>query len=285
MNIALKLQFRSILLLGLPFALGLASLVPLVSAQTPPPAPQAPPGQRIRPDLSGVDLSDSGKSSNQSSGASYATPPPPPPPAPPQPPSGKRVHADLSGFDLSGASKSVNQFSGSSRGADSPVLLAPQSGKSFSTHPEFHWHMADPGQKILFKLSTLDGTPLWEAETADDHLKYPADAPALTPGSRYLWTIAPDKENLGGRSPPAIIVIIGGAEREKIEEELKAASGDSAQAQVFLDYRIWYDTIERYSSILALRPDDQMARMMRAEVYDQLPATKSLAEADWRMVH
>jgi hypothetical protein len=107
----------------------------------------------------------------------------------------------------------------------------------------------------------------------------------LIPGSSYLWTIAPDNEMLGGPSPPAIFVIVGGAERARIEAELRSASSEAAQAQVFVNHRVWYDTIERYSALLASRPDDVEARTMRAQVYDQLPATKNLAEADWRMVH
>jgi hypothetical protein len=197
----------------------------------------------------------------------------------------KRVHADMGGFDLSNSGKSANQTSGASRGTESPLLLAPQSGKSFTTHPEFHWQTSEPGRKIVFKLSSLEGDLLLEAQTTDDHLKYPADAPALTPGSSYVWTVAPDNEMLGGPSPPAIVAIVGGAERDRIAAELKAASGDAAQAQVFVDHRVWYDTIERYSALLASRPDDVEARTMRAQVYDQLPATKNLAEADWRMVH
>ncbi len=205
-------------------------------------------------------------------------------PAPAQT-STKRVRAELGGFDLSTSGKTANQASGASRGTDSPLLFAPQSGKAFSTHPEFHWTTTDPGQKIVFKLSSLDGNALWEAETTDDHLKYPADAPALTPGSSYVWTVAPDNEMLGGPSPPALFVIVGGPERVKIEAELKAAPGEAGQARVFVDHRIWYDTIERYSALLASRPDDVEARTMRAQVYDQLPATKNLAEADWHMLH
>lgn len=59
----------------------------------------------------------------------------------------------------------------------------------------------------------------------------------------------------------------------------------AAQAQVSVDHRIWNDAIERYSTILARKPDDAKARTMRAELYDQLPATKTLADSDWSMVH
>jgi hypothetical protein len=205
---------------------------------------------------------------------------PPPPQQKPQ-----RVHVNLDGFDLSTSGKSGTQASGASRGGESPLLYAPHSGKSYTTHPEFRWTTTDPAQKVVFTLSTLDGTAIYEGETTDDHIKYPADAAALTPGMRYHWTIAPSNEMQGGPAPAAEIAIIGGAEREAIDSQLKAASTPAAQAQVFIDHRIWYDAIERYSGILAQKPDDTKARTMRAELYDQLSATQTLADADWRMVH
>ena len=209
--------------------------------------------------------------------------PPPQQQKPPQKP--QRVHVNLDGFDLSSSGKSGTQSSGASRGGESPLLYAPRSGKSYSTHPEFHWTTTDPSQKVVFTLSTLDGTAIYEGETTDDHLKYPADAAALTPGMRYHWTIAPANEMQGGPAAPAEIVIVGGDERAMLETQLKAAQGPAAQAQVFVDHRIWYDSIERYSAILAQKPDDTKARTMRAQLYDQLSATQSLADADWRMLH
>jgi outer membrane lipoprotein-sorting protein len=204
---------------------------------------------------------------------------------PPQQQKPQRVKVKLDGFDLSSSGKSGTQASGASRGGEKPLLYAPLSGKCYTLRPEFHWITSDPSEKVIFTLSTLDGTAIYEGETSDDHVKYPADAAALTPGTRYRWTIAPANEMVGGPAAPVELIVIGGPERDGVESQLKAAQEPAAQAQVFVDHRIWYDAIERYSAILAQKPDDTEARTMRAELYDQLSATQPLAEADWKMVH
>jgi hypothetical protein len=208
-------------------------------------------------------------------GAQAGQPTPPP----------KRVHAKLDGFELSANSgKSANQIGGASRDLGSPQLYAPRSGKSFSTHPVFYWAASEPGAKVMFRLMSLDGTLLYEATTTDDHLKYPDSAAPLTPGASYRWTIKPENDLIGGAPAPVTVVIVSGPEREQIATELSKGSGTAA-AGVFVNHRVWYDAVDSYSTILTQNPNDQDARRMRAELYDQLPSTKVLAEADWNMVH
>jgi hypothetical protein len=189
-------------------------------------------------------------------------------PSQPTPP--KRVHAKLDGFDVSpNAGKSGTQIGGASRGLG-PMLYAPYAGKSYSTQPVFYWTSGDTG-KVTFRLLTSDGTAVYETTTTDDHLKYPADAPALTPGTSYMWTIRPENDILGGAPKPVTIMILGGADRDAI-------------ATVFVNHHLWYDAIDSYSTILSEKPDDQNARQMRAQIYGGVSATKTLADADWQMV-
>jgi hypothetical protein len=200
----------------------------------------------------------------------------------PTPPA-KRVHAKLDGFDVSpNAGKSGNQIGGASRDLG-PALFAPRAGKSFTTQPVFYWSTGDTG-KVMFRLMTADGATVYEMTTTADHLKYPADAPPLTAGASYTWTIRPENDMLGGAPKPATIMIVGGAERDQIAKDLGAASGSSA-AMVYVNHKLWYDAVDSYSTIIAQNPADQNARTMRAELYEGVPATKSLADQDWSMVH
>jgi Domain of Unknown Function (DUF928) len=203
--------------------------------------------------------------------------------APGQPAPPKRVHAKLDGFDVSpNAGKSGTQIGGASRGLG-PKLYAPNGGKSYTTQPVFHWTSGDTG-KVTFRLLTSDGTAVYETTTSDDHLKYPADAPALTPGTSYMWTIRPENDILGGAPKPVTIMILGGADRDAIAKELASASGPAA-AQVYVNHHLWYDAIDSYSTMLTQNPDDQNARQMRAKIYAGVPATEPLADVDWNMVH
>ena len=137
---------------------------------------------------------------------------------------------------------------------------------------------------MTFELLASDGSKLYETTTTDDHLKYPADAPALTPGSSYMWTIRPENDILGGAPKPVTIMILGGADRDMIAKELGSASG-SAAAMVYVNHHLWYDAIDSYTTVLAEKPDDQNALSMRAQIYGGVLATKTLADADWQKVH
>jgi hypothetical protein len=207
--------------------------------------------------------------------AQGATPPPP-----------TRVRAKLDGFELSPKSgKSANQVGGASRDLGSPKLFAPNLGKAFSTTPEFHWSAAEPNGKVTFRLSSEEGQTLYETTTTADSLRYPGDAPALLPGKTYQWTVVPENDVLGGAPKPVSFQIVGGAERDEIQTALKDAPTPGAAADVFVKHHIWLDAVQRYSDLIAKMPDDQDAHRMRAELYDALPVTKPLADADWRMVH
>ncbi len=198
----------------------------------------------------------------------------------------QRVRTQLEGFDLSPkAGKSANQIGGASRDLGTPKLYAPNMGKAYTTNPEFHWAAEETGAKVTFRLQTASGQTVYETATTADHLRYPGDAPALTPGMSYKWTILPENDMLGGPPAPVGFTIVGGADREAVLNDLKQVSDANATAAVFVKHRIWYDAIQGYTDLIARTPNDTTARAARGELYDQLPATKNLADADWRMVH
>jgi hypothetical protein len=207
-------------------------------------------------------------------------------PAQQPPPKPVRVRTQMEGFDLSNKSgKAANQIGGASRDLGTPKLYAPGLGKAFTTNPAFHWAAAEVGAKVTFRLMSEDGQVIYEMPTTEDHLRYPGDAPALTPGSTYKWTIVPENDVLGGPPAPVSFLIVSGPEREAILAALKTANDATATAQVFVKHRIWYDAVQEYTDLIARLPNDSGAREARSELYDQLPVTKALADADWRMVH
>jgi len=88
---------------------------------------------------------------------------------------------------------------------------------------------------------------------------------------------------LGGPPKPVLITIINGDERAAIETEL--GKNPAAANAIFVNHRIWYDAVAGFTAALAQNPDDQDALKGRASVYDQVPATEPLADADWSRVH
>jgi hypothetical protein len=195
-----------------------------------------------------------------------------------------RVRAKLDGFDLSPqSSKSANQIGGASHDLGSPRLYAPHAGKAFSVMPVFYWGTAEPAQKVTFRLTTLNGKTMCEVTTTADHVAYPQDGASLIVGQTYRWSIYPENDRLGGPPRPALISIVDGNERAAVEIEL--GKNPAAANSIFVNHRIWYDAVAGYTAALDQNPGDQDALKGRAAVYDQLPATEPLADADWSRVH
>lgn len=237
------------------FGFALALLTPALAQTGTLSAPSHP--ARVRANLSGFDLSpQAGKSPNQAGSGTYSKPVTP--------------------------RMAPNQIGGASRGLDGSVTLyAPRLGKSYTTHPKFYWSAAD-NQKIKFQLMNSAGDVVYEATPATSHLEYPADAPALTPGETYRWTVQWDPNPLDPTSPPASFILLGGSDRTAITQQLASINGSTkadriARAKIFVDNQVWYDAISAYSALIEQYPNDQTLRDARSTIYQQVAATQPLA--------
>jgi Domain of Unknown Function (DUF928) len=226
--------------------------------------------------------------SGQAAGNSAGRQPAPPP---------RPARVKLDGFDLapqtahSGSAPAkhtnANQIGGASRGMGAVKLFAPQKGLAYSLHPTFQWSGA-PETKYKLQIEELADHTSFETTVAGSSFTYPESAPALKSGSTYSWSVQPEIDMMSGSSNSALIVIAGGAEREAIAAALAAITqtgeaGDRARAQVYFDKRVWYDAAQSYSMLIAAHPDDAELHKMRGTLYDQVPATESLADQDFAM--
>ena len=205
-----------------------------------------------------------------------------------------RTRVKLDGFDLSAHSNQngansrhtgANQIGGVSRGIGAVKLFAPEKGLAYSLHPTLQWSGSPDTKYKLHIENTADQTS-FDVTVDGTSFTYPETAPALTPGSTYSWSVQPEIDIMGGSSDTALMVIAGGAEREAIGGALAAITrtgdaGDRARAKVYFDKRVWYDAAEAYSILIAAHPADAELRQMRGTLYDQVPATERLADADF----
>lgn len=197
-----------------------------------------------------------------------------------------RVHAQLGGFDLAPGQATANQIGGASRGAGPKlVLYAPHKGRVLTLRPSFRWQ-GDAAASYQFHLQDLTGSLSWDRAVTGTNLDYPADAPPLVAGQTYLWKVTPDSPLLGPPPPAAILVVVGDPDRAQIETGLNQIPGDtfeaeSARAHYLFDQRLWYDAVAAYSALIAKYPDQEDPYEMRGWLYEQLPATESLAQADF----
>jgi len=213
-----------------------------------------------------------------------ATPPAPPQNQPQAHP--RRVQVKLEGFELAPAKASANQVGGASRGAGQKLALyAPHKAKVYTLRPSFSWR-GDPNTSYKFRIQDVTGTFAWDREVSGTSLPYPADAPPLQPGNTYLWRVDAVSPLLGPPPPAAMIIVVGEPERTQMEAAMSQISGsgfdaDAARAKYLFDQRLWYDALTAYSDLIAKYPGRPNLYAMRGTLYDQLPETESLADADF----
>jgi hypothetical protein len=215
----------------------------------------------------------------------------PPPSAAPQETRPKRVHADLSGFELPpkpAAGNSSVQVGGGSRGeSHGPFLYAPRRGKSYITTPTFYWGPNDAPNDFKLTVFDSDRRVVYETTVHGTSFTYPASASALKPGGTYSWTV-----QLGGTIhaepvKPVEFVLLSSEERNAMDQTLKGIVGDSLdeqlkRAEVFVNARLWYDSVAAYSALIDKYPGHAELYNRRGEIYDQIRATRGLADSDFR---
>ena len=194
-----------------------------------------------------------------------------------------RVHAKLDGFDSGKPGGPKTQIGGASRGIGGLVLLAPASGMAYTLRPTFFWSGAED-MNATFKLMDAGGTVVFQQPVSASWLQYPANAPALTPGAEYKWTVTPEVDMVSGPKVPATIAIVGGDKRSTVAAELPGGGSTQdklGQARSFVDARLWYDAIAAYTDLIAANPGMKVLYEERGTVYEQVPATKPLAAQDF----
>jgi len=202
----------------------------------------------------------------------------------------QRVVSNLSGFELLDAAKLDDKpvVAGATRallGPEPPLILAPHLGKLHGRGPLFAWR--DPGDRFLFVLSDESGRDVHTATVAGQSYLWPADAPRLSDGATYFWSVREAGGSSSTRASMAALVVVTTAERARIDAALEATDADDPyaagllRAQVLVGERVWYDALGAYSDLIARFPDRPEAYARRAELFAQLPATQQQAEEDF----
>ena len=198
-------------------------------------------------------------------------------------PATKRVRTDLSGFELDKSrGQPATQIGGATRGNDAAtILLAPRLGKVYSLRPVFRWLQRNKGNSFEFRLMNDSGVQVYGGTVKGTSLEYPENAPALKPGQTYSWTVAPEVSLLGGAPEPARFIVIADPERDQVSSEL-FTEGPTAdgRAKVLARHGLWYDAVEAYTALISNHSDNAEFYEIRAEIYEQIPATQELAHSD-----
>lgn len=207
-----------------------------------------------------------------------------PPPAPL-----KRVHVELAGFELDKAATTGadTQIGGGTRDIGGvTTLLAPRFCRVYTESPVFRWSHTTQAREFEFRLFDTRGTVLYSSHASGREFRYPNEAPALEPGVLYAWNVRPETALLGDVSLTSRFVRLSQGEIDELSKELgQSGSGGKSEAErraeILIDRRLWFDSVEALSDLIRDYPTDPRLFERRATIYDQISATRSLAEEDF----
>jgi Domain of Unknown Function (DUF928) len=192
-----------------------------------------------------------------------------------QPPT-KHAHVVLDGFELEPAAAGSPAHSGGA----TVFLSAPNHARVYSLTPTLYWTSGVHTPAFVFRLFDMEGDVGYKTRIPGFSLRYPSDAPALEPGKTYVWNVLAGLGLQGGGSLPAKFTVLSPEERTALDKQL--AGADSMQrAAIFTDKRLWYDAIQAYTELIAQHPAMPELYEKRGDIFDQIPATQSLAQSDF----
>jgi hypothetical protein len=201
----------------------------------------------------------------------------------------KRVRSDLSGFELAPkhpSGDSVAQIGGASRGGGHPPFLyAPHLAKAYSANPTLFWGQPGTANEFILRVYDSNDNLIYETTVQGKNYTYPLAAPSLKPGETYSWSVEVTNTLMADPAEPVQFVLLSAAECKSLHDALDRIPVDGLQAQlqraqIFEDARLWYDAIAAYSAAIATFPSEPDAYERRGEIYEQVPVTRELAQAD-----
>jgi hypothetical protein len=199
----------------------------------------------------------------------------------------KRLVQDLSGFEVLEPSKLASQpvaVAGTRLLPPPPVALAPRLGKMYGAEPLFAWSYQGTGHGFTLIIRDDQYAQVFRAQVNGTEFAYPAGGRRFEAGKTYSWTVEP---TAGEPCDPARFLVVSPDEQSKIGEALAQIttkdlySSGLARAKIFTDHRLWYDAIGAYTDLIARYPKRAELYEQRGAIYDQIAATKPLADEDF----
>jgi len=204
-------------------------------------------------------------------------------------PKRKVLDADLSGFDISDnkSDKKVTTMLGGSRGAAVPsaVLLAPRRAKFLGESATFDWSFTGHNEGYVLIITDEDETQLLHQQVKEPHYRFDPSATKLQPGQTYYWRVQVLPNPLA--SEPSEFVVVSAEERQAIDRAIAAIPSTDpyqsavSRAKILTDHRLWFDALGAYDDLITRFPNHPELYDQRGAIYAQIPATKSLSEADF----
>ncbi len=178
---------------------------------------------------------------------------------------------------------------GATRGAGIPRKpVAPMEGIALNARPFFLWEPAANTQTYKFMIYDGDvytdakAPVVWQTETKEPQLVYPADAPALKPGHLYSWRVAaPQSDIRNGNSgsltvgSPARFFVLMDEDAQPVRQAISDAKLGATpatlddklkHAQLLAEHGVWYDALHIARELVAENPQNDDAQAFYASL-------------------
>lgn len=140
-----------------------------------------------------------------------------------------------------------------------PILAAPEQNLTMSSRPSFLVHINNKAVNQLF-LSVVDdqGNYDYQAyipipeESGILNITLPEEAPSLTVGATYEWSLAIVCADSLRPSDPAISGTV-----QRIDTDPVAIANSMEQVEWYISHNAWYDTIGTLASLRQANPNDR----------------------------
>jgi hypothetical protein len=148
----------------------------------------------------------------------------------------------------------------------------------------FSWKIDDPALELHFTVYNESGVQ-WETDVTDlTTLTYPADAPVLTPGVSYSWTVETTDPLVSPplRTTAAFFEVIAPGEVAALDSELAQIDQDKPgevtyrlmRASLFFDNGLMANAIDETEAAIALDPGNGSLHAILGRLYAETGRTQ-----------
>ena len=156
---------------------------------------------------------------------------------------------------------------------------------SLQTRPTFRWKAIPGATSYKVRLEDQDGTQIWQGETTETNIAFPANLPDLKAGGDYVWTVTTIVGNDTSKAT-GLFWLLPAEKLKGVNDELEAlkevedeATRQVLRAEIYARAELWDEAIASYEKLAELSPELGSAHAQLAEL---LSAQGRKEEADRR---
>jgi hypothetical protein len=167
------------------------------------------------------------------------------------------------------------------RGGDDDELVGVSPGRTRvrNDRPTFAWKIADPSTEL--QLTVYDGSGVhWQTDVKGTTFAYPADAPALAPGTKYSWTVETTDPLVFPplRSQAVYFEVISPEDAKMLDDALAAIEAEDKpgkstyhlmRASLFYDQGLIEEAINETLTALEADPENETLHAILAKLYTE----------------